>query len=279
MTTAPIILFVYNRPYHTERVLESIEQNFLSYKSDLIVFSDGPKNMEDHDEMNKINAVRKIIRSKNWCRTVQLICAEKNVGAEKSQRYGVQEIIKKHQNIIVIQDDTVLGNNFLLYMNTALNIYRENEEIKFISGYSFGMKKSNVHETFFLNICSAWGWGTWANRWTGDVFKDQLYNNHELSTIIDAELFNSLFVNDGLTLYPKHSFIKNIGFDNSGAYFKLENRFNVDFYPTKLNSFPKIAIKEKATLKRSFKHFLRSANEHHQLNFFKYILSRISCWF
>jgi len=112
MTTAPIILFVYNRPYHTERVLESLEQNFLSYKSDLIVFSDGPKDMEDHDEMNKINAVRKIIRSKNWCRTVQLICAEKMLEQKNPNVMEYKKSSKNTKKLLLFKTTLFLAITF-----------------------------------------------------------------------------------------------------------------------------------------------------------------------
>lgn len=40
---APIALFVYNRPTHTRRAVESLKVNHLASQSDLVVFSDGPK--------------------------------------------------------------------------------------------------------------------------------------------------------------------------------------------------------------------------------------------
>ena len=43
MTSAPIALFTYNRPYHTRKTVEALQKNKLSAESDLIVFSDGPK--------------------------------------------------------------------------------------------------------------------------------------------------------------------------------------------------------------------------------------------
>ena len=43
MKYAPIALFVYNRPKHTLRVLESLKKNYLSKKTIIYIFSDGPK--------------------------------------------------------------------------------------------------------------------------------------------------------------------------------------------------------------------------------------------
>ena len=43
MTLSPIALFTYNRPHHTRKTLEALQQNKLSSQTDLFVFSDGPK--------------------------------------------------------------------------------------------------------------------------------------------------------------------------------------------------------------------------------------------
>ena len=56
---APIALFVYNRPQHTERTLKFLQENDLAAKSDLFIFSDGPKT---EAEKKNVSAVRKIIQ-------------------------------------------------------------------------------------------------------------------------------------------------------------------------------------------------------------------------
>ena len=42
-TVAPVILFVYNRPIHTQKTLEALAANRLATSTDLIIFSDGNK--------------------------------------------------------------------------------------------------------------------------------------------------------------------------------------------------------------------------------------------
>jgi len=43
MTFSPIVLFTYNRPFHTRKTIEALQKNRLAAQSDLIIFSDGPK--------------------------------------------------------------------------------------------------------------------------------------------------------------------------------------------------------------------------------------------
>ena len=48
---APIVLFVYNRPEHTKRTVESLLKNTLAEKSTLMIFSDGAKNDVELEEL------------------------------------------------------------------------------------------------------------------------------------------------------------------------------------------------------------------------------------
>ena len=43
MTPAPIALFVYNRPWHTQQTVEALKRNELAEESELFIFSDGAK--------------------------------------------------------------------------------------------------------------------------------------------------------------------------------------------------------------------------------------------
>ena len=62
---APITLFVYNRPFHTRKTLESLEKNTLAKESELFVFADGPKENASKEQLEKIIETRKIIQERN----------------------------------------------------------------------------------------------------------------------------------------------------------------------------------------------------------------------
>ena len=53
---APIVLFVYNRLTHTQKVIESLMQNALSPQSDLIIYSDAPKTPETAHQVRAVHA-------------------------------------------------------------------------------------------------------------------------------------------------------------------------------------------------------------------------------
>ena len=161
---SPIVLFVYNRPWHTRQTLETLSKNILADQSKLYIYADGPKENATDEQLRKINDVRKLIREKNWCREVEIIEREKNIGIENSTITGVTEIVNKFGKIIVVEDDIVTSVGFLKYMNEALDLYEKYEKVMYISGYMFPVK-AKLPETFFLPITSYWGWGTWARAW------------------------------------------------------------------------------------------------------------------
>ena len=41
---SPIVLFVYNRPWHTQQTIEALQKNELASESNLIIYSDEANN-------------------------------------------------------------------------------------------------------------------------------------------------------------------------------------------------------------------------------------------
>ena len=78
MKLALIALFVYNRPWHTKKTIEALQKNTLAPDSDLIIFSDGPK--EFPDSQGKVSAVREYLKTINGFRSIKIIEREKNIG-------------------------------------------------------------------------------------------------------------------------------------------------------------------------------------------------------
>ena len=43
---APIVLFVYNRPWHTQQTVKALQKNELAKESELFIYSDEAKNQD-----------------------------------------------------------------------------------------------------------------------------------------------------------------------------------------------------------------------------------------
>lgn len=278
---APIVLFVYNRPWHTRQTLEALMANEFADVSQLIVYSDGPKDNATVEQLNKIIEVRKLIREKRWCGHVEIFESDKNIGLDASIIAGVTEILNKFDKLIVLEDDLIISEDFLDFMNRSLKLYENEKRVMHIAGHSFPLfrKKNGI---YFLKYISPWGWATWADRWKyfekdaailykkleqnkvnwtdfncgyGNEFKSLLlYNIVHCQNNWDIRWHTSVYLNNGLSLMPKISLVRNIGFDEYGTHLNIINEIlsnqkialknNFEFSPPAFN--------KKANLKMQF---------------------------
>ena len=78
----------------------ALSKNKESKNTDLIVFIDGPKN---YSEFHLINCVENIVSSfKNSFNSLSINKSDTNKGPDSSQRIGITKVLKKYQNLIVI---------------------------------------------------------------------------------------------------------------------------------------------------------------------------------
>lgn len=243
MTLAPIILFAYNRPSHTLRTLEALALNELAKESVLYIFSDGIKENADSNSIQKINETREVIKSKQWCKEVNIIERKQNFGLAKSVIEGVTEIINKYQKVIVLEDDLVTSPYFLKFMNETLHKYEKEESVACISAYIYPI--DNLPELFFIKGADCWGWATWKRAW--DLFEPDgskllnIIESKKLTSEFDLNKgypytkmlreqisglnhswairwYASAFIKNKLCLYPGKSLVNNIGTDGSGTH-------------------------------------------------------------
>lgn len=241
---APIVLFVYNRPWHTDQTLKALMLNELADESELFIYCDGPKPNALKEELNKIIEVKEVIRKNKWCNKVTIIESDNNLGLANSVIKGVTEVVERFGKVIVLEDDIISGEFFLKFMNMGLNLYKEEDCVYGVSGYSFPYKGRIKEETYFLPIMSSWGYGTWLDSWKkinfdGEDLLEQVkkkeldgsldfgdYNFYQMlkdqvAKVNDSwaiRFYVSMFLNKGLFLYPNTSLIKNIGFDGTGVH-------------------------------------------------------------
>jgi GT2 family glycosyltransferase len=241
MNLAPIVLFVYNRPWHTEQTLNALAENELAKDSTLYIYADGVKENTSKAGLEKIRETRELIQKKKWCKEVYVIESGKNKGLANSVIDGVSEIVKKYGKIIVLEDDLITSKGFLKYMNDALLRYENELNIMQISGHCFPIdhiQKNN--SSFFVPLSTSWGWGTWKRAW--DIFDSKasgyeilksdeaikkefdLKNSFPYSSMLIKQMESgkidswsirwwwTIFKKNGIALFPDKSLVKNIGF-------------------------------------------------------------------
>lgn len=242
-----ILLFVYNRPKHTRKVLEGLQESNINK---LIVFSDGARSNNDQAEVNE---VRELFKNIAWC-DIDLRSSESNKGLARSIIEGVTEIFDNgYERVIVLEDDCVPKPDFFEYMHKSLDFYEANEKVMHISGFGLPLKKHTNPDNYFTPYPCSWGWGTWKKYWLdcnfdqNEAYKKLLQNNDEVKRFNTAgEAFSEfltmqmqgkvnswlirwyfyIYQNDGRCAWAYDSFINNKGFDGTGEHSNTIDRFN-----------------------------------------------------
>lgn len=188
---SPIVLFTYNRPLHTQQVLDSLAGNSEAKDSILYVFCDGAKENATKDILNKIASVRNIIKDENRFKQVIITLQEKNKGLANSIINGVTEVVNIYGKVIVLEDDLILSPFFLSYMNDSLNRYKNSFAVGQIGACNFFGCGKNFPDYFFVPLPDCLGWATWKDRWecfnpNVDELIKQLENNEDKKHVFNA---------------------------------------------------------------------------------------------
>lgn len=238
---APICLFTYNRLEETKRCVGALQKNFLASDSELFIFSDGAK---DEEGISKINEVRDYLKTIKGFKKITIKESSENKGLANSIINGVSEIIEEYGKVIVLEDDLLTSPNFLDFMNQALEYFQLDSQIQSINGYSLPI--NNIGDIYLQTRPFSWGWATWKNRWSKEVFnkmelrqeieskpqllkefglkcgrdcpkmfKDSIYNRNNSWYIRWA--FDH-FRGQKYSVYPAYSLVENIGFNSDGTH-------------------------------------------------------------
>lgn len=244
MKLAPIILFVYNRPWHTRKTVEALKKNRLSSHSDLIIYSDGPSSGSTDSQ---VSLVREFIRNITGFGNIKIVEREKNFGLSKSVIDGVTEVIGEYGKVIVLEDDIITSHVFLDYMNDALENYEDNGLIGSVTAFNFPSWFTRIDEEshVFLNVRPmSWSWGTWLDRWKSIDWELDDYQRlkrdkrvisklktggTDLPSMLELQMKKeidswyvrfsyNLIMSDKYTVYPRISYANNIGHDGTGVH-------------------------------------------------------------
>jgi len=286
MNLSPIVLFVYNRPWHTRQTIEALRKNDLADQSDLFIYSDGPKEEKREQSEEKVQKVREYLHTIDGFKSVTIWERGKNLGLANSIIDGVTNISKKYGRVIVLEDDLVTSPFFLKYMNEALDFYQDDDRVISIHGWMWPHKNQNNFSPFFLKGADCWGWATWQRGW--DLFDS---DGEKMLSILNAEplamrkafdfngevqyikmleqqiagkndswairWYASAFLNEKLTLHPGISLIQNIGIDSSGTHCKTTDLFKVPLAETSVDIMT-IPVKEEINMRKEAEKYYKN---------------------
>jgi len=247
---APIAIFVYNRPDHTKRLIESLLKNPEAANSELFIFSDGPKSEAD---VPAIALLREYLKTIGGFARIEIQENKRNIGLAYSIMGGVDLVFTLFEQIIVLEDDLEVSPYFLDYMNRALQMFADNDKVFSISGYSapIHIPENYKHNIFTFHRINSWGWATWRDRWKSVdwLVKDfpSFIRNKNFRSLFNqvgkdvtvmlmkqqrekidswAIRFNfAAFKQQKLTVYPVKSLVQNNGADGTGQNVEGTNKY------------------------------------------------------
>jgi GT2 family glycosyltransferase len=113
---SPVILFTYNRLWHTKKTVEALQKNELALETKLFIYSDDANN---NDNRESVDRVREYIKTISGFKAVIIHERAKNFGLANSIIDGVGTVVKEYGKVIVLEDDLVTSPCFLSFMNKA----------------------------------------------------------------------------------------------------------------------------------------------------------------
>ena len=251
MSLAPIIIFVYNRADHFVQTYNALAACKEAKESELYIFSDGAKNEAGKAKVDEVRVAVAAIKNAGDFKAVTVTESPVNKGLAASVIAGVTEVIGRHGKAIIVEDDCKVSPYFLSYINGALDYYESNKKIGSIAGYTpmIDLPDNYKNDVFAAYRSCSCTWATWADRWQnidwelkdiGDFYRSpglirklnsngsdrflRLYrqtkgNGNSWSVRFGAHLVK----NNLLTVYPRYSYITNIGCDESGVHSKADD--------------------------------------------------------
>jgi SAM-dependent methyltransferase len=243
MSFAPIVLFVYNRPVHTQRAIESILKNPESRFSKIYIFSDGPKPGQEA----AVEQVRNFARNVTGFMDGELIIHDNNLGLVKSTWLGLDYVCERHGSFIMVEDDLQLSSKALAYLNYNLQRFEKDERIASISLYNYPVENvftDGGGDVFCVKGADCWGFATWSKRWlqaerdpeilTGRIeekllqFEFDRYGAYPYFKMLRDQIgrdpfswsirwYASEFLSNRFTLFPRKTMSLNLGLDGSGV--------------------------------------------------------------
>lgn len=248
----PVALFIYKRRHTTFKVFEQISK---VKPEKLFIIGDGPKNVNEQETIYSIRS--DLEKSVTWDCNLQLVYADKNMGLANRVTTGLDEVFKKVDKLIILEDDTHPDISFFYFCQEMLERYENNNRIGHVSGCNH-YETDFVVSYYFCSIANIWGWATWKRAWkyfdlkmlswneqNKKVFmKHWIGNRYQrigMMKMFDLHYMNedpwawsyqwlyALYSNNLLSIVPSQNLVSNIGIGPNAT--NTRNDIHIENYP------------------------------------------------
>jgi hypothetical protein len=256
MILAPVIIFNYNRPDHSQHVWDALSRNELAKETELCLYCDGPKANASDEMRQRIAKLHE--QAKQYAidapkegkfKAVHVVCADVNKGLANSIIGGVSEVIAMHGRVIVLEDDLLTSPYFLKYINEGLERYDTRKSVFTICANRPPVNKMQIpvdyeYDVFVSQRVMSTGWATWKDRWKqvdwSMMYLDELKRHpyqvdainrcgRDLMWMLELQRDGKIdswavqycyahFANHAVAILPCVPYVDNIGFDGTGVH-------------------------------------------------------------
>lgn len=162
MVYAPIVIPTLNRIDHLKRCIESIKKSKLAKETVLYIGLDVPPSEKYYEGYTK---VKKYIEDGiDGFKEVRVIYHKENVGGIKNGDILIKSALKEFEAFIYSEDDNEFAPCFLDYMNSALEKYKDRDDILAVYAHRPSVKEMPENEAFITNYFSAYGFAGWKHK-------------------------------------------------------------------------------------------------------------------
>lgn len=179
MQSAPIIITTLCRYEHLKKCISSLEKNRLSKETEVYIGLDYPLKESHREGYLKIKDY--LENSEFGFKRVNIIKHNANRGWYENFISVREQVYKKYDTFIYVEDDNEFAIGYLEYMNVCLEKYRCDDSVYAIAGYRYPVQKEieTNGNVFRMNTYfSASGYGTWRNK-EEIMYKELTYSNFE----------------------------------------------------------------------------------------------------
>jgi hypothetical protein len=164
-----LALFVYKRPQHTYKVMQSIVRNSFDR---IYIFQDGLRNESDREDWEQVSCLIERFR-KNTRGYVEIHISEVNKGLADSIVFGIEYVLQRHRTVIALEDDVVLSKDYRRFANMSFEKYEDVSRVMSICGAGAcdavvsdeEYMLSYPFDVYFTHTGSSVAFGTWRDRW------------------------------------------------------------------------------------------------------------------
>lgn len=263
MKYAPVLIPTVCRYQHFKNCIESLSRCTWADKTDVFVAVDYPGRKEHWEGYLKIKDYLEHCGDLGF-KSLNVTFRKTNYFYSRKGNISTleKEVAKTYDRYIFSEDDNVFAPNFLVYMNSCLDEFKDDPDVIMVTGYSYPMEwdVSDGATCLKQNInASMWGTGFWINKkqqvdqyiYSGKMLDDidTVIQKKWYKQMIDASLceyipatvtpwrggcrflMNTsdigtrayLAVANKYVVSPIISKVRNMGFDGSGVYCQTIN--------------------------------------------------------